>query len=285
MSSAVEQSNSRPASLHPAAGQSLVWRLIEMQRTWPAQIAAVALFVGLFHFLFSWSWSLTIALLLSMFLHECGHALVFRLANIRFILLFLFPLGAVAAPVNQAENARSDQLHWYTISWLLQAGPAVNVLLMLFGVAVQSLPAAPELRLFARDLVYVNGLLASMNLIPLWTLDSGQLFNVIYNSLEEHEDKFVTGSLLLGVLLVLLFILRLPGMLSWAMILSNTIIHFGWVAFLLVFAVGILNKQAHDKPENAQSKQAMSNRQVLIHLVVYFALVTLTLWFSTGAPV
>ena len=255
-----------------------------MQRTWPAQIAAVALFVGLFHFLFSWSWSLTIALLLSMFLHECGHVLVFRLANIRFILLFLFPLGAVAAPVNQTEDARSDQLHWYTISWLLQAGPAVNVLLMLFGVAVQSLPAAPELRLFARDLVYVNGLLASMNLIPLWTLDSGQLFNVIYNSLEEHEDKFVTGSLLLGVLLVLLFILRLPGMLSWAMILSNTIIHFGWVAFLLVFAVGILNKQAHDKPENAQSKQAMSNRQVLIHLVVYFALVTLTLWFSTGAP-
>ncbi len=285
MSSAVEQPKSLRARVQPPAEQSLVWWLINLQRTWPAQIAAVALFVGLFHFLFNWSWSLTIALLLSMFLHECGHALVFRLANIRFILLFLFPLGAVAAPVDPAENKRSDQLHWYTISWLLQAGPAVNVLLMLFGVAVQSLPAAPELKLFARDLVYVNGLLASMNLIPLWTLDSGQLFNVIYNSLEEHEDKFVTGSLLLGVLLVLLFILRLPGMLSWAMILSNTIMHFGWVAFLLVFAVGILNKQAHDKPANAFSQQAMSNRQVLIQLVVYFALVTLTLWFSTGAPV
>jgi len=285
MNRAAEQPKSFLERLRIPEGQSLVWWLIDLQRTRPMQVLAVVLFVVLFHFLFSWSWSLTIAMLLSMFLHECGHALVFKLTNIRFHLLFLFPLGAVAAPINKEENARSDQLHWYTIGWLLQAGPAVNVLLMLFGVAAQALPAAPEVKIFARDLVYVNGLLASMNLIPLWTLDAGQLFNVIYNSLEEHEDKFVTGSLLLGVLLVLLFVLRLPGMLSWAMVLSNTIIHFGWVAFLLVFAVGILNKQAHDKPENAQSKQAMSNRQVLIHLVVYFVLVTLTLWVAAGALV
>jgi Zn-dependent protease len=265
-------------------GQSLVWRLIALERGLPRQIIAFVAFLLSFRFLFNWSWSLSVAMLLSMFLHECGHAYVFRRTGIRFIILFLFPLGAVAAPINKKEDERSDQLHWNTISWLLQAGPAVNVALMLLALLIQPALSDPEVAQFARDMVYVNGLLASMNLVPLWTLDAGQLFKVIYSSLEEGEDNWLTGLLLGGSALVLLFIVGIPGVISWAAVLANTLIRFGWVVFLVMFALGVLNKQGRDDPLHAYSKQAMNNRQVLVQIVIYLLMTGATLWVFAGSP-
>jgi hypothetical protein len=248
-------------------------------------VIAIVAFVLLLHYGLRWSWSLSAALIISMFLHECGHGLVFGLARIRYIILFLFPLGAVAAPINKEEDARSDKLHWYTISWLLQAGPAVNVLLILLFLALrpvfQQTFSGAILPQFAQDMIYVNGLLAAMNLVPLWTLDAGQLFKVIYSSLEEREDNWFTGLLLSGAI-VLLAIIGFPGFVSWAFILRNTFFRLGWVVFLLTFAVGLLNKQGRDDPLHAYSKQAMNNRQVLIQLVVYVVQVGITLWVFSG---
>jgi Zn-dependent protease len=265
-------------------GQSLVWRLVALQRGLPRQVIAMIGFLLAFRFLFNWSWSMTVAMLISMFLHECGHAYVFWRARIRFIILFLFPLGAVAAPINKKEDERSDQLHWNTISWLLQAGPAVNVALMLLALLIQPSLADPEAAQFARDMVYVNGLLASMNLVPLWTLDAGQLFKVIYSSLEEGEDNWLTGLLLGGSALVLLIVIGIPGVVSWAAVLANTIIRFGWVVFLVMFALGILNKQGRDDPLHAYSRQAMNNRQVLVQVGIYLLLAGATLWVFAGSP-
>lgn len=269
------------ATLKPAEGQSLVWRLINLQRPWYIQVLAFIAFVLSFRFIFNWTWSLTLAMIISMFLHECGHAFVFWLAKIRFLILYLFPLGAVAAPVDKAEDARSDQLHWWTIAWLLQAGPAVNVALMLVFTFLQ--PALTgDIFTFARDMVYVNGLLAAMNLIPVWTLDAGQLFRVIYSSLEEHEDNWLTGFMLSTVFLVLVAIGIGSGLISWEVILANTLIHFGWVVFLLIFALAILNKQGRDDPLHAFSTQAMNNTQVLIQVAFYVVLVGITLWLFAG---
>lgn len=234
---------------------------------------------------------MSIAMLFSMFLHECGHASVFAITRIRYIILYLFPLGAVAAPIDESENKRSDQLPWNSIAWLLQAGPGVNVALMVIFLGLQPifaeqlLPSAEInaiLGQFARDMVYVNGLLAAMNLVPVWTLDAGQLFRVIYNSLDEREDSVLTGVALAFVGIIVLIILGLPGVITWSMILFNTLTRFGWIAFLLIFAVGILNKQGRDDPLNAQSHQAMDNRQVLIHLIVYTLMVGINLWIAAG---
>jgi Zn-dependent protease len=278
-------------SLRIPSGQSLVWRLIALERGLPQQILAFAGFLLAFRFLFSWSWSMAVAMLVSMFLHECGHAFMFWRAGIRFIILYLFPLGAVAAPIDKAEDERSDKLHWNTISWLLQAGPAVNVALMLIFLVIQPVfnslnsDIGATLAQFSVDMVYVNGLLASMNLVPLWTLDAGQLFHVIYNSLEEHEDTWLTTMMIGGATLVLLFVVGMPGFLSWTYVVVNTITRFGWVIFLIVFAVGILNRQGRDNPLHAYSHQAMSNWQVVIQLIVYLLLVGATLWVFAGALV
>jgi Zn-dependent protease len=282
MSQAQTTATSEPSqTTKPAEQQSLVWRLIALQRPWPIQIIAFIAFLLSFHFIFNWSWSLSIAMILSMFLHECGHAFVFWVAKIRFIILYLFPLGAVAAPIDKAEDARSDELHWWTIGWLLQAGPAVNVILMLLFAALQKITTG-DVQQFGRDMVYVNGLLAFMNLIPVWTLDAGQLFRVIYSSLEEYEDNWLTGFMLSSVILGLLAIIGVPGLVDWARIIGNTLVHFGWVLFLLVFTIALLNKQGRDDPLHAFSKQAMNNTQVLIQVLFYVALVVIMLWLFAG---
>jgi Zn-dependent protease len=268
-------------------GQTLVWWLIEMQHGLPRQIISFSLFLITFHIIFRWSWSLSIAMLVSMFLHECGHAFVLWLAKIRFAILYLFPLGAVAAPINKEEDARSDLLHWSTVGGLLQSGCAVNVALMLIFTFVPKLMRADSesgalLVRFAKDMVYVNGLLASMNLVPLWTLDAGQLFKVIYNSLDEKEDNWLTGILLGGSGILLLVLIGIPGVISWALVLAHAIIYMGWIVFLVFFAIGVLNKQGRDEPLNAYSKLAMSNKQVVLQIGTYLLLVGLTLWIFAG---
>jgi Zn-dependent protease len=268
--------------LRPPEGQSFVWWMIDIQRGTLKQVAAFVLFLLTFRYLFQWSWSLSVAMLLSMFLHECGHAAVFWLAKIRFIILYLFPLGAVAAPVSKEEDARSDLLHWNTIGWLLQAGPAVNVALILLFLVLQRVFQDATLVQFSHDMVYVNGLLGAMNLVPVWTLDAGQLFKVIYNSLEEHEDNWLTGVLLGGTGVLLLVVLRIPGMMTWAAVLVNTITRFGWIVFLVIFTIGILNQQGRDNPLHARSHQAMNNRQVMMQLLVYGVQVAVTLWVFAG---
>ncbi len=269
--------------LRPLEGQTLVWQMIDLQKGVLVQIAAFVLFILSFHFIFSWTWSMSIAMLISMFLHECGHASVFALARIKFRILFLFPLGAVAAPIDKAEDEKSDRLHWNTISWLLQAGPAVNVILMVLFLVTRPLIANVSgeagliLYRFSFDMVYVNGLLAIMNLIPVWTLDAGQLFNVLYNSLDEREDRRVTAALLGGMLGLMIFLTGVLDFRGWAFVLVRVIEFFGWVVFLVIFAFGILNKQERDKAINAESKQAMSNAQAYVQIAVYIVLVITTL--------
>lgn len=271
-------------------GQSLVWWMIGLERGLLRQIIAFAAFLVTFRFLFAWTWSMSLAMILSMFLHECGHAFIFARAGIRHLILFLYPLGAVAAPIDKAEDERSDQLHWNTISWLLQAGPAVNVALMLVFLGAQPLiadafPPSDASRLlaqFARDMVYVNGLLAIMNLVPLWTLDAGQLFKIIYSSLEEREDNWLTAILVGGSVILLLALIGIPGALDWPVLLVNAITRFGWLVFLIFFALGVLNKQGRDDPLHAFSTQAMNNWQVIVQLVVYIVLVGLTLQVFAG---
>ncbi|MDX2163458.1 MAG: M50 family metallopeptidase [bacterium] len=269
-------------------GQTLIWRMIDLQRGTLVQIGAFFAFLLTFRFLFNWSWGMSLAMLISMFLHELGHAFVFRLADIKIVILYLFPLGAVAAPRDPEQNALSDTRHWNTISWLLQAGPAVNVGLMLIFLGLQPVFAGigtdtgAGLATFAGEMVYVNGLLAVMNLVPVWTLDAGQLFKVIYNSLDEHEDRWVTIALLAGVAVLIVIAAGLLNFQTWAVVLGRVLQRFGWVVFLLIFAFGIVNQQRRDNPAYAASKQAMSNVQVFVQLGVYIALVLATLVVFAG---
>lgn len=253
--------------------KSIVYWLVEKQRSYIVQFIALVAFFVLFYFLLG-SVEGSIALILGMFLHELGHYSVFVYNKIKTLILFIFPLGAMAVPENEEENKRSDQLPWWNIATLLQAGVTVNVMLMVLGVAMTHLGIWPAL---GSQLVSINGALAIFNLIPVWIIDGGQLFKVIYASLNERHDKMFSSLGILISVAILVGILASPisaGLLpTLAMLWKNSAL----VIFILMFVFGLQIKHKTDNPEHCLSPKAMSGKQVVFQLVWYFSLVVLSL--------
>jgi Zn-dependent protease len=253
-------------------GTNLVYFLIEKQKGPIKQICAFVAFFILFYLLFG-GVAGAVAMILAMYLHELGHFVVFVANGVKSIILFLFPLGAVAAPVNDEENKRSDLLPWWNIATLLQAGPTVNVILMVIGVILVRVGIWPA---FGRDLVTINGVLAFFNLLPLWNMDGGQLFHVICSSLKEQYDIILAIFGIVVCAAILAVLLASPisqGMYStlWVLYKSS-----GLILFLLLFAAGVWQKQGKDNPLHSASGQAMNVKQVIIQLGWYTCLIVVT---------
>ena len=259
------------------AGQNLVWWLIGKQGNPKAQILGFVAFFVIFWIAYQSPWAAT-AMMLAMYLHEAGHYVLFVANGIKARVLLLFPLGAVAAPITKEEDERSDLLPWWNIGWILQAGPTMNVVQMIIGVILVHTGFLPLLGL---NMVYINGMLAVFNLLPLWNMDGGQLFGVIFSSLKEEYDVYLA---VFGVVISVLIV---------AVILTTAISHgflgvlwaifkyFGPLSFFLLFAAGIWHKQGKDNPLHWKSVQAMTVKQVVIQLAYYFSLVILTLFLFT----
>ena len=111
-----------------------------------------------------------IGLLLSILLHELGHAFAGRLFNARVAHIELTGLGGVA----QFERSLPRSVFARTVIYL--AGPAVNLLLWI-GLDVLAGGAAnmgnPMLALPLAVLSYSNFLLMCFNLLPAYPLDGG----------------------------------------------------------------------------------------------------------------
>jgi len=255
-------------------GTNYVWWLIAKQSGFWRQTLALLGFIGIFWLSFR-DPNAAVAMIISMYLHEGGHWLVFAINKIKAKVLLLFPLGAVAAPIDKDEDARSDLLPWWNISWLLQAGPTVNVLLMLVGLAMQ---ASGFLPVFATHLVYINGLLAAFNLLPVGNMDGGQLFHVIFSSLKEMYDVIVALLAIAISVIIVWGIMLPPAAMGGLAILQTTFSNIGLITFLLIFAAGVWHKQGKDNPLHSQSKQAMTVKQVAIQLAYYLILVSSTLY-------
>lgn len=261
---------------HRKQGQDLVWWLIETQRAWWKQMIAFCLFLGMFS-LFGFTPNQSLIMVVSMFLHELGHALAFKAFGIKYILLYIFPLGAVAAPKSKEENQRSDELPWAKLAVLLLAGPAVNVTLMIVGeVATQS--GGDAIRQFTQDVVYINSLLLLLNVIPIWTLDAGQLFKLVYSSLAEKYDRWLSWLMTAAIIVPVLFTLFKVGAFDMGYSVGQLINHFKWIAFGLVFVACTWIMQRKDNPDHANSHQRMTSMQIMGSLAAYFVIVTLGLW-------
>ncbi|KKQ11574.1 MAG: hypothetical protein US25_C0080G0001, partial [Candidatus Moranbacteria bacterium GW2011_GWE1_36_7] len=107
--------------LHIPPGKSIIYWLIEKEKRPLAQVLAFVAFSVILYFSLG-SIEAAIAMMLGMYLHELGHFVVFAVYKIKAVILLIFPLGAVAAPINEDEDKRSDQLPWQNIATLVQAG-------------------------------------------------------------------------------------------------------------------------------------------------------------------
>lgn len=112
-------------------------------------------------------------LVLSVVLHELGHALVARRFGIRVIDITLWPLGGMARLSHMPESGRIE-------AWIAIAGPAVNIALALVAAPFLLLwigrpigDSIPAMFVFA--FVFVNALMAAFNLLPAFPTDGGRL--------------------------------------------------------------------------------------------------------------
>lgn len=248
--------------------QQFIWKLINL---WDSPIRQFFGFLG-FLILFRWvmgGFVPSLLLIISMILHEVGHGFILNYGKIRYKIFFLFPLGAVAAPINEIENLKSDHLPANTLAWLMQAGLLVNVFLLILGRLMIQVDNS-MINNLGKDLVYINLLLAVFNILPVWTLDAGQLFHVIYSSLEEVFDAWLMWIfiMLAGGILVLIGVAT-----TWQRSLLQLLKNIGWVTFLAVFIIGMIRKAAKDDVTYPETGVAMSKPQIALQLAIYFGMV------------
>ncbi|TRZ53118.1 M50 family peptidase [bacterium] len=257
--------------------QDLVEWMIDKQNNPLSQIMALIGFIGIFWLAFRSPWGV-LAVILGVYIHEIGHFLVFFANGIKSIILMLFPLGAVTFPINKEEDAKSDLLPWWDMAWLFHAGPTMNLLLMVIGLVLILQNILPE---FGHQLMYINGILAVFNLLPIGNTDGGQLFNVIFSSLEEKGDKVVAFIGTSTSFAIICGILISPIGLGGFAVLNAFVHNFILIIFLVLLASGIWHKQRKDNPLYSESKQAMSIGQVVFQLGYYTCLVSFALILMT----
>ena len=253
--------------------QSTVYWLIEKENKWWVQVLAFMGFLLLF-----WAISGTIegivAWFLAIVLHEFGHYLVFRKSGIKMFLILLFPLGAMAAPISEEENKRSDELSWWNIGWLLLAGVTLNIILALVGLLMTQNNFLPE---FGHQLFEINVALAIFNILPIGTLDGGQFLKVLFASLDEKQDKLLVVAVLM-ICVAAIFFIFLPtnGDLSKMLLTLLTFKNFLFVVFLFIFAGSVITKHKKDNPKFDASKQKMNLQQIYLQFFVFISLTAMS---------
>ncbi len=269
-------------------GQGFIWWMIKAEgREWIQFISPLlflALFAACFWISYHQLWralSISLAFLIQIYSHEAGHLFIFRRAGIRSRVWWLFPLGAVAAPVNREENEKSDRLPWWILAWLLQAGIITNVVLMGLGSILRALfPGG--IGEFGTHLVYAGGALAVTNLIPFWQLDGSLFYHVIFSSLKEKDDVRVaivfTGILGSSAAIALWSTVHLG---LWQLVV-RLIQNLSWLAIFLLVVTGVWHRQGMDDPTSSASLQAMTRPQALIHILVYILLLFVSLFILLG---
>ena len=120
-----------------------------------------------------WLLAEILALFVIVLLHEFGHALACRSVGGRADHIVLWPLGGVAfvrPPMRPGA--------WL---WSIAAGPLVNVVLLpiTIAAAVMTRGAQADLAHFCFMIALINGVLLAFNLLPIYPLDGGQIFQSI----------------------------------------------------------------------------------------------------------
>jgi Zn-dependent protease len=114
-----------------------------------------------------WNVAEFLALFAIVLLHEFGHALACRSVGGKADRIVLWPLGGVAY-VSPPQRPGA-------VLWSIVAGPLVNVVLLAPTIALDRMPASPELHEFFYAVAFINLLLLVFNILPIYPLDGGKI--------------------------------------------------------------------------------------------------------------
>jgi len=260
--------------------EDLIWFLIRVESPAHIQILAALLFLGLFYTLSALykpyshlGWAMM--LMASIVLHEVGHLIVFRLGGIRCKIMFIFPFGALAVPVSKDEDALSDKLPHYVLSWFILAGLITNILLMLAGRIFESF-GGPVLGKLGAELAYINLNLVFLNILPIWKLDGMQFWKVIFNSIkrESKAREIATPFLVIGFVMTgLFFVMPHNFWQTWLMTILHNMV---WWTIPLIIGAGVWKAHKIEKTETFTG-QPMKLLQVRYMALLYATLVVIAI--------
>jgi Zn-dependent protease len=129
--------------------------------------------------------------LLSVLLHEMGHALMAARFGVKTVEIVMFPIGGLS---RMERNLRPTAEVWVSL-----AGPLVNLILagLIFGYLVATHQAAPVsiadiMRPSDKSvlalLLYGNVMLAVFNLLPAFPMDGGRLLRALLSYVRPPEE-------------------------------------------------------------------------------------------------
>ncbi|PYT26078.1 MAG: site-2 protease family protein [Acidobacteria bacterium] len=192
-----------------------------------------------------------LALLVSVFLHEVGHALVARIYGLRTLEIVMYPIGGVSR-LERLPGARQEPL-------IALAGPFVNLVIAVVLLATQhdflpleNLRIPTDANLIERIAVG-NLLLAVFNLLPAYPMDGGRVLRSLI-ALRKSEDEATRMAAGAGRLLA-------AGMGLFGLLSAN---------FLLVFVALFVYLGASQEGEAARGRSLTSGFPVRAAMVTDF---------------
>jgi Zn-dependent protease len=148
---------------------------------------------------------LGVALFVSVFLHELGHAMAAKLYGIKTRSITLYPFGGIAAIENLPEDPTQE-------FWIAVAGPAVNFLIA--GICTPLLLLHNEM---LNMIIFWNVLMGVFNLLPAYPMDGGRVLRSMlqrkYNFIRSTEIAIAISSIFAWIFMVYGFTYKLYGLL------------------------------------------------------------------------
>ncbi len=153
-------------------------------------------FVALFPCLGILTWAQTALLWASAALHETGHILAYGLCGTTMERIILLPFGICAVPQNPLKIPPKNEV------FCAGAGPVLNLLVTVILLALP-ISSKNEILLY---LLYCNGALFLINLLPILPLDGGRmLYYALAIKYDGERCETVSRRCALVILILLLY--------------------------------------------------------------------------------
>lgn len=197
----------------------------------------------------------SLALILSVFLHEVGHWVMLERNGIKSYMVFLVLLGGVLP--NAAGRVKMKNLAWSKTAAVALAGVVVNYALAIGGVAMAKLGILSESQ--GLRFANLNAVLVIWNLIPVLGMDGQRFAKALFDSSPEEEDGAYARWII--------------GVVGISIVIAAFLFHQDFLIIYALFFFGAQHASTHDDPNGSTSRSAMNratrNRACLVYLFLF----------------
>lgn len=252
-----------------------MWSLIQAESVWYWQVLGflgiwavyVALFLPTVHPIGAIIFGATF--MLQIYLHECGHALVYSGNGIKTKIWIVFPMGAVTGGITPEEDAKSKAWTKWNIGLVTLAGVSVNALLILVGAGLTYV-ANIYVYIAGVGLIMNGALSVVLNLLPIWQVDGSIAQQSSFESLAPLGDRRFAAVITLVSIVMVEIAFIFPGVAPvWATFYGAIpmIYKVSWILLpgLLIGSTFFAYRRWKDEPV---AEKAMTWYQVIIQTAI-----------------